>query len=90
MAVFPDVSVHDWLFVLRPCPLQMQFIGVTEKKAIKRFQLMNEICYDKLLDQADKGYQVLIFVHSRKETAKTGRALRYDTPPPRFGLCKRE
>ena len=59
----------------RPCPLQQQFIGVTEKKAIKRFQLMNEICYEKLLEQAGKN-QVLVFVHSRKETAKTARALR--------------
>ena len=37
---------------------------------------MNEICYEKLLEQAGKN-QVLIFVHSRKETAKTARAMRY-------------
>lgn len=60
----------------RPCPLQQQYIGVTEKKAIKRFQVMNEICYEKILEQAGR-YQVLIFVHSRKETAKTARAMRY-------------
>ena len=56
----------------RPVPLQQQYIGITEKKAIKRFQLMNEIVYEKTLDQAGKN-QVLIFVHSRKECAKTGR-----------------
>ena len=27
----------------RPCPLKQQYIGVTERKAIKRFTLMNEI-----------------------------------------------
>jgi replicative superfamily II helicase len=32
----------------RPVPLQQQYIGITEKKALKRFQLMNEICYEKV------------------------------------------
>ena len=52
----------------RPCPLQQQYIGITEKKAIKRFQLMNEIVYEKVMEQAGKN-QVLVFVHSRKDTA---------------------
>ncbi|KAG6377557.1 hypothetical protein JVT61DRAFT_15372 [Boletus reticuloceps] len=47
---------------------------VTEKKAIKRFQVMNEVCYEKLLDQAGKN-QILVFVHSRKETAKTAKLI---------------
>ena len=34
----------------RPVPLQQQYIGVSEKKAMKRFQLMNEICYEKVED----------------------------------------
>jgi len=59
----------------RPCGLQQQFIGVTEKKAIKRYQVMNEVCYEKVLDNAGKN-QVLVFVHSRKETAKTARFIR--------------
>ncbi len=59
----------------RPCPLEQQFIGITEKKPLKRYQIMNEITYEKVMDQAGKN-QVLIFVHSRKETAKTARALR--------------
>lgn len=59
----------------RPVPLQQQYIGITEKKALKRFQLMNEICYEKVLQQAGKN-QVLIFTHSRAETAKTAMALR--------------
>ena len=48
---------------------------MTEKKAIKRYQVMNEVCYEKVLDQAGKN-QTLVFVHSRKETAKTARFLR--------------
>ncbi|KZS98066.1 Sec63-domain-containing protein [Sistotremastrum niveocremeum HHB9708] len=59
----------------RPCMLQQQFIGVTEKKAIKRYQVMNEVCYEKVLDQAGKS-QTLVFVHSRKETAKTAKFIR--------------
>lgn len=59
----------------RPCGLQQQFIGITEKKAIKRYQVMNEVCYEKVLDNAGRN-QVLVFVHSRKETAKTARFLR--------------
>eukprot|EP01062_Namystynia_karyoxenos_P034812 TRINITY_DN2548_c0_g1_i1.p1 TRINITY_DN2548_c0_g1~~TRINITY_DN2548_c0_g1_i1.p1 ORF type:complete len:2184 (+),score=931.08 TRINITY_DN2548_c0_g1_i1:79-6552(+) len=59
----------------RPVPLQQQYIGVTEKNAHKRHQLMNEIVYEKVLEQAGKN-QVLIFVHSRKDTAKTAKAVR--------------
>jgi pre-mRNA-splicing helicase BRR2 len=59
----------------RPVPLKQQFIGVTEKKAIKRFQVMNEITYEKVVEEAGKN-QVLVFVHSRKETANTAKALR--------------
>ncbi|KAF8761911.1 Sec63 protein [Rhizoctonia solani] len=59
----------------RPCGLRQEFIGVTEKKAIKRYQVMNEVCYEKVLDHAGKN-QVLVFVHSRKETAKTAKFIR--------------
>lgn len=38
----------------RPVPLEQQYIGITEKKAIKRFQLMNEIVYEKVMDHAGK------------------------------------
>ena len=59
----------------RPCPLKQQYIGITEKKAIKRFQMMNEVTYEKVMEEAGKN-QVLIFTHSRKETAKTAKAIR--------------
>ncbi|CAN0354545.1 unnamed protein product, partial [Ectocarpus sp. 12 AP-2014] len=79
VATFLNVNPEKGLFYFdnsyRPVPLQQQYIGVTEKKAIKRFQLMNEICYEKVMAQAGRN-QVLIFVHSRAETAKTAKALR--------------
>ncbi|KIJ63099.1 hypothetical protein HYDPIDRAFT_29788 [Hydnomerulius pinastri MD-312] len=79
VATFLRVDESKGLFYFdasyRPCGLQQQFIGVTEKKAIKRFQVMNEVCYEKVLDQAGKN-QTLVFVHSRKETAKTAKFIR--------------
>uniref|UniRef100_A0A8C4EBL3 U5 small nuclear ribonucleoprotein 200 kDa helicase n=1 Tax=Dicentrarchus labrax TaxID=13489 RepID=A0A8C4EBL3_DICLA len=59
----------------RPVPLEQTYVGITEKKAIKRFQIMNEIVYEKIMEHAGKN-QVLVFVHSRKETGKTARAIR--------------
>lgn len=79
VATFLRVDVKKGLFYFdasyRPCGLQQQFIGVTEKKAIKRYQVVNEVCYEKVLDQAGK-HQTLVFVHSRKETAKTAKFIR--------------
>ncbi|XP_023876116.2 DExH-box ATP-dependent RNA helicase DExH12 [Quercus suber] len=59
----------------RPVPLSQQYIGITVKKPLQRFQLMNDVCYEKVMAVAGK-HQILIFVHSRKETAKTARAIR--------------
>eukprot|EP01035_Chromulina_nebulosa_P017991 gene17991-23628_t len=59
----------------RPVPLQQQYIGITEKKAFKRFHLMNEICYNKVVNQAGRN-QVLIFTHSRADTVKTAKVIR--------------
>ncbi|KAI0258389.1 Sec63-domain-containing protein [Gloeopeniophorella convolvens] len=79
VATFLRVDQSKGLFYFdasyRPCALQQQFIGVTEKRAIKRYQVMNEVCYEKVLDQAGKN-QTLVFVHSRKETAKTAKFIR--------------
>lgn len=36
---------------------------------------MNEICYEKCAERADK-YQIIVFVHSRKETARTAKVIR--------------
>lgn len=61
----------------RPCPLRQEFIGITEKKAIKQLKIMNDVCYTKVMEQVGTNkQQMLIFVHSRKETAKTARYIR--------------
>lgn len=79
VATFLRVEPSEGLFFFdnsfRPVPLEQQFIGINEKKPVKRFQIMNEIVYEKVLEHAGKN-QVLVFVHSRKETGKTARAIR--------------
>ncbi|KAL8850716.1 MAG: hypothetical protein Q9221_004364 [Calogaya cf. arnoldii] len=61
----------------RPCPLRQEFIGVTDKKAIKQMKTMNDVCYTKVMEQVGTNkQQMLIFVHSRKETAKTAKYIR--------------
>ncbi|BFZ63546.1 Pre-mRNA-splicing helicase BRR2 [Saitoella coloradoensis] len=79
VATFLRVDPKKGLFYFdstyRPCPLKQEFIGITEKKAIKRLQTMNEVTYEKVMENAGKN-QMLIFVHSRKETAKTAKFLK--------------
>ena len=79
VATFLRVDLAKGLFFFdnsyRPVPLEQTYVGITEKKAVKRFQVMNEIVYEKVLEHAGKN-QILVFVHSRKETGKTARTLR--------------
>ncbi|KNE92918.1 hypothetical protein PSTG_13707 [Puccinia striiformis f. sp. tritici PST-78] len=74
VAPFLRVNPKKGLFFFdssdRPCPLKLEFIGITEKKAIKRLQLTNEICYDKAMKQLDNKQQIIIFVHFRSDTTK--------------------
>lgn len=82
VALFLRVNLQRGLFFFdnsyRPVPLEQQYIGITEKKALKRYQIMNELVYEKVMESAGGAnkHQVLVFVHSRKETGKTARALR--------------
>ena len=56
VASFLRVNPERGLFYFdnsyRPVPLQQQYIGVSEKKAMKRFLLMNEICYEKVCNRS--------------------------------------
>ncbi|ODV96691.1 hypothetical protein PACTADRAFT_48513 [Pachysolen tannophilus NRRL Y-2460] len=60
----------------RPCPLSQQFVGINEKRALKRYQANNEVCYEKILESVSEGNQVIVFVHSRKDTFKTAKWIR--------------
>eukprot|EP01064_Diplonema_japonicum_P012366 TRINITY_DN19848_c0_g1_i1.p1 TRINITY_DN19848_c0_g1~~TRINITY_DN19848_c0_g1_i1.p1 ORF type:complete len:2149 (+),score=712.76 TRINITY_DN19848_c0_g1_i1:40-6486(+) len=59
----------------RPVPLQQQYIGLTEKKPLKRRAVMNDIVYKKVMSRAGES-QILVFVHSRKDTVATAKAIR--------------
>ncbi|RCI07855.1 hypothetical protein L249_5800 [Ophiocordyceps polyrhachis-furcata BCC 54312] len=81
VASFLRVDTNKDLFhfdsTFRPCPLRQEFVGVTDRKPIKQLKTMNDVTYNKVVEHvATNKNQVLIFVHSRKETAKTARYIR--------------
>mmetsp|Transcript_14889 Transcript_14889/g.36486 ORF Transcript_14889/g.36486 Transcript_14889/m.36486 type:complete len:2187 (-) Transcript_14889:153-6713(-) len=61
----------------RPVPLQQTFVGVsgrvTDRNLMER--KMNDVCYETVIDSLKRGYQVMVFVHSRKGTSDAARAL---------------
>jgi pre-mRNA-splicing helicase BRR2 len=81
VASFLRVDIASGLFhfdgSFRPCPLRQEFIGVTDRKPIKQLKTMNDVTYNKVIEHVGSNRnQMLIFVHSRKETAKTARYIR--------------
>jgi pre-mRNA-splicing helicase BRR2 len=77
LRVDPEKGLFHFDATYRPCPLKQEYIGVTDKKAIKQLKIMNDVCYTKVLEQVGQNRnQMLIFVHSRKETAKTAKYIR--------------
>ncbi|CAK9298582.1 unnamed protein product [Gordionus sp. m RMFG-2023] len=60
----------------RPVPLEQTYIGVSEKKSgLKKLKIIDQVLYEKVSENAGAN-QILIFVHSRKETGKSARFLR--------------
>ena len=75
LRVDPQEGLYYFDGTYRPVPLEQIYVGITEKKAIKRTMLMNEVCYEKVMERASR-HQVLVFAHSRKETARTAKIIR--------------
>lgn len=79
VAQFLRVSPETGLFFFdssyRPVPLAQQYIGISEQNFAARKDLLNEICYKKVVDSLKQGHQAMVFVHSRKDTAKTAEKL---------------
>ena len=65
----------------RPVPLKQTFVGVSEHNMHKRLNMMNEIAFDYAVKALARGKQVMVFVHSRKDTGKTARAIQVRLPP---------
>lgn len=59
----------------RPVPLEQRFIGVKGKAGSKQANdNIERISYEKLVDMVNEGHQVMVFVHSRKDTVRTARS----------------
>uniref|UniRef100_A0A8C3K9Z4 Activating signal cointegrator 1 complex subunit 3 n=1 Tax=Calidris pygmaea TaxID=425635 RepID=A0A8C3K9Z4_9CHAR len=75
VATFLRVDPAKGLFYFdnsfRPVPLEQTYVGITEKKAIKRFQIMNEIVYEKIMEHAGKN-QVRFFSFILPQTLDPG------------------
>ncbi|OCK86369.1 Sec63-domain-containing protein [Lepidopterella palustris CBS 459.81] len=60
----------------RPVPLEQHFVGVKGKTGTaKSRDNLDEVAFEKVTDMLRLGHQVMVFVHSRKDTFKTARNL---------------
>nr|XP_032829466.1 activating signal cointegrator 1 complex subunit 3 [Petromyzon marinus] len=80
VARFLHVNPYIGLFFFdsrfRPVPLSQTFIGVKTTNKMQQMHDMDEVCYDKVLEQVKAGHQVMVFVHARNATVRTAMALR--------------
>lgn len=61
----------------RPVPLEQHFIGVKGKPGSKQSrENIDYVAYEKVRDMLERGHQVMVFVHSRKDTVMTARMLK--------------
>ncbi|KKK18105.1 hypothetical protein P175DRAFT_0502486 [Aspergillus ochraceoroseus IBT 24754] len=61
----------------RPVPLEQHFIGVKGKAGSKQSRdNIDIVAFEKVRDMLERGHQVMVFVHSRKDTVLTARMLR--------------
>ncbi|KAJ4376494.1 putative steryl acetyl hydrolase mug81 [Neocucurbitaria cava] len=62
----------------RPVPLEQHFIGAKGKPGTaKARENLEKVAFDKVVEMLKLGHQIMVFVHSRKDTVKTARRL-YD------------
>ncbi|KAL5412123.1 hypothetical protein PMIN06_009629 [Paraphaeosphaeria minitans] len=60
----------------RPVPLEQHFIGAKGKAGtVKSRENLEQVAFDKVTDMLKLGHQVMVFVHSRKDTVKSARML---------------
>ncbi|QPG74274.1 hypothetical protein FOA43_001599 [Brettanomyces nanus] len=58
----------------RPVPLEQQLLGVRAKAGSKQArEKLDIVAFNKVVDMLSLGHQVMIFVHSRKDTVRTAR-----------------
>lgn len=80
VAQFLRVNPRQGLFYFdnrfRPVPLGQTFIGVKATSPLQQQTDMDEVCFEKVCSVVQRGYQAMVFVHSRNSTVKTARTLR--------------
>ena len=80
VAAFLRVNPRSGMFhfgpEFRPVPLDQTFVGITEKQKVRRNDIMNQNACEKMTTALERGKQVMIFVHSRKETSRSAEAMR--------------
>jgi len=72
LRVNPYVGLFFFDGRFRPVPLATTFVGVKDPRPMAQLNETNNICYDKVVDFLKKGHQVMVFVHARNATVKTG------------------
>ncbi|KAJ4838086.1 DExH-box ATP-dependent RNA helicase DExH14 [Turnera subulata] len=75
LRVNPETGLFFFDSSYRPVPLAQQYIGISEHNFAARNELLSEICFKKVVDSLRHGHQAMVFVHSRKDTAKTASKL---------------
>lgn len=106
VATFLGVNKYVGLFYFdssfRPVPLEQHFVGIKGKAGSHIMQKkMSDACYDKVSDLVREGAQVMVFVHSRKDTVRTAMMLRdealnenalgiFESQNPQHGLAVKE
>ncbi|GAO50439.1 hypothetical protein G7K_4564-t1 [Saitoella complicata NRRL Y-17804] len=107
VAEFLKVNPYQGLFYFdqsfRPVPLEQHFLGVKGKAGSRLSQgHIERATYEKVIELVQQDKQVMVFVHARKETVKTGQMLRemamadgytdlFDiSQHPRYDLARRD
>uniref|UniRef100_A0A3P9AM31 Activating signal cointegrator 1 complex subunit 3 n=1 Tax=Esox lucius TaxID=8010 RepID=A0A3P9AM31_ESOLU len=79
VASFLHVNPYIGLFYFdsrfRPVPLGQSFVGIKTTNKIQQLHDMDEVCYEKVLEQVRNGHQVMVFVHARNATVRTAMGL---------------
>ncbi|CAJ1987883.1 Brr2 / U5 small nuclear ribonucleoprotein 200 kDa helicase / U5-200K [Leishmania donovani] len=89
VAAFLQVNRQRGLFVFdssyRPIPLEQTYCAIKKMKGVAQSAVMNLVAYDKVLQTVQAEEQVMIFVHSRRETEHTARYLQKRAAEERRG-----
>ncbi|KAK6827944.1 Sec63 Brl domain-containing protein [Apiospora arundinis] len=80
VADFLKVNRHAGLFYFdasfRPVPLEQHFIGVKGKAGSKQSkENLDNIAFEKVKEMLEQDHQIMVFVHSRRDTMQTAKML---------------